>query len=294
MSLIPVYRPRSSPLHAARAGVGALFCCALALTGALYRHPLVLAATLAAVILAGVAAGVGREIRRSLLLALPLALLVAIVNPLVYAEGDTLLVRGGEFLGRRIDITLEATLYGALTGLRVVAIVVALGLLSAAVDPDELLRIFRRVSYRSALTASLANRLVPVLARDAMRMSDAARCRPQPPGRFAVVRAALTGALDRSVDVAAALEVRGYALGGRPPRRRLPWSRHDLRLLAAALAIAALAVAGAIADVAWVEPYPSFEMAWDAEVWALAAAILVLALAPFAGRRARLGIGDRT
>ena len=34
MSLIPVYRPRPSPLHAARAGVGALFCCALALIGA--------------------------------------------------------------------------------------------------------------------------------------------------------------------------------------------------------------------------------------------------------------------
>ena len=41
----------------------------------------------------------------------------------------------------------------------------------------------RRISYRSALTASLATRLVPVLARDASRMSDAARCRPQPPGR---------------------------------------------------------------------------------------------------------------
>jgi energy-coupling factor transport system permease protein len=293
MSLIPVYRPRATPLHAARAGVGALFCAALALTGALYRHPLVLAATLAAVVAAGVAAGVGREIRRSLLLALPLALLVAVVNPLVYAEGDTLLVRGGELLGRRIDITLEATLFGALTGLRLVVIVVALGLLSAAVDPDELLRIFRRVSYRSALTASLANRLVPVLARDATRMSDAARCRPHPPGRLAVLRAALTGALDRSVDVAAALEVRGYALGGRPPRRRRPWSRHDLRFLAAGLAIAALAVAGAVAGVAWVEPYPSFEMAWDGEVWALAALVPLLALAPFAGRRARLGIGGR-
>ena len=39
--------------------------------------------------------------------------------------------------------------------------------MSAAVDPDELLRMFRRVSYRSALTATLATRLVPVLARDA-------------------------------------------------------------------------------------------------------------------------------
>ena len=57
--------------------------------------------------------------------------------------------------------------------------------MSVAVDPDALLRLFRRVSYRSALTASLATRLVPVLARDATRMSDAARCRParRPSGR---------------------------------------------------------------------------------------------------------------
>jgi energy-coupling factor transport system permease protein len=292
MSLVPVYRPRPSPLHAARAGVGAAFCCALALAGALYRHPLILGATLAAIVAAGIAAGVGREIRRSLLLALPLAVLVAVVNPLVYPEGDTLLVRGGEVLGRRIDITLEATLYGALTGLRVIVIVVALGLLSAAVDPDELLRIFRRLSYRSALTASLANRLVPVLARDATRMGEAARCRPRPPGRLAVMRAALTGALDRSVDVAAALEVRGYALGGRPARRRLPWSRHDLRFAAAAVAIAVLAVTGALAGVGSVEPYPTFKMSWDAGVWSLAAAIVLLALAPFVGRAGRLGVGQ--
>jgi energy-coupling factor transport system permease protein len=290
VSLIPVYRPRPSPLHVARASVGASFCCALALVGALYRHPLVLGAALAAVVLTGIVADVGREIGRSLKLALPLALLVTIVNPLVYAEGATLLVRGGSVLGRRIDITLEALMYGALTGLRVAVCVVALGLLSAAVDPDELLRIFRRFSYRSALTASLANRLVPVLARDAARMSDAARCRPEPAGRLAVVRAALAGALDRSVDVAAALEVRGYSLGGRPPRRRRPWSRHDLRVAGAALLIAGAAVAGAIAGVGEVEPYPTLEIAWGPAVWALSAAILLLPLSPFAGRGARLGV----
>jgi energy-coupling factor transport system permease protein len=291
MSLVPVYRPKPSPLHAARAGVGAAFCCALALTGALYRHPLVLGATLAAVVGAGMAAGVGREIGRSLRLALPLALLVALINPLVYAGGETLLVRGGNVLGRRIDITLESLAYGALTGLRVVVIIAALGLLSAAVDPDELLRLFRRVSYRSALTASLANRLVPVLARDALRMSDAARCRPEPPGRLTVARAALSGALDRSVDVAAALEVRGYTLGGRPPRRRLPWSRHDLRVLAAAVGILAVALAGALAGVGGVDPYPTLELGRGPAEWALSASILVLALSPFAGGHARMGIG---
>jgi energy-coupling factor transport system permease protein len=291
MSLIPVYRSRPSALHAARASVGAVFCCALALTGALYRHPVVLGAALAAVVMGGVAAGVGREVRAALRLALPLALLLSLVNPLVYAGGETLLVRGGEFLGRRVDITLEATVAGALGGLRLVVIVAALGLLSAAVDPDELLRLSRRISYRSALTGALATRLVPVLARDAGRMGDAARCRPNPPSRLAVVRAALAGTLDRAVDVAAALEVRGYALAGRPRRRHRPWSRHDARLLAAATGIVALAIAAAAAGVGRVETYPRIEIATGPEELALSAALVALAAAPFVGRAARMGVG---
>jgi energy-coupling factor transport system permease protein len=290
MSLVPVYRSRPSALHSARAGAGAAFCGALALTGALYLHPLVLSAALGAIVLAGTAAGVGREIARSLRFALPFALLITLINPLVYPEGDTLLVRGGEILGRRIDITLEATAAGALNGMRVIVIVTAFGLMSAAVDPDQLLRMFRRVSYRSALTATLATRLVPVLARDAARMGDAARCRPNPPGRLTVARAALAGALDRAVDVAAALEVRGYSLGGRTSGRRRPWSRHDWRVGAAALLIAVTAVAGAIAGLGSVEAYPTLQIETGAAEIALSAAVLLLALAPFAGRAARMGV----
>jgi energy-coupling factor transport system permease protein len=290
MSLVPVYRSRPSALHAARAGLGASFCCALAMVGVLYKHPVVLCAAVGAVVVAGVAAGVGREVWRSLRLALPLALLVTLVNPLVYADGDTLLVRGGEVLGRRFDITLEAAVAGALGGLRVVVIVAAFGLLSAAVDPDELLRLFRRVSYRSALTGALATRLVPVLARDAGRMGDAARCRPQPPGRLAVARSALAATLDRASEVAAALEVRGYALAGRPARRRRPWSRHDVRVAAAAVSLAALAIAGVAGDLGSVETYPRVEIAASPDVLLLSAALLAIAAAPFAGRGARLGV----
>lgn len=290
MSLIPVYRSRPSALHAARAGAGSALCGVLALTGALYLHPLILSAALAAIVLTGVLAGVGREIARSLRFALPFALLIAVINPLVYPEGETLLIRGGEVLGRNIDITLEATAAGVLNGLRVVVIVTAFGLLSAAVDPDELLRLFRRVSYRSALTATLATRLVPVLARDATRMGDAARCRPHPPGRLTLARAALASTLDRAVDVAAALEVRGYSLGGRTAHRARPWSRHDWRVAAAAVVMAAGALAGAIAGVGTVEPYPSLQIETGPAELALSAGLLLVALSPFAGRAARMGV----
>ena len=108
MMLVPTYRPRASALHSARAGAGAAFCCSFALVGMLFRHPLVLAAAIGAVVLSALAAGVGREVGRSCLIALPLALLIALINPLVYQEGATLLIRGGEVLGRRIDVTLGA------------------------------------------------------------------------------------------------------------------------------------------------------------------------------------------
>ena len=291
MTLIPAYRSRPSALHTARASVGAAFCCAFALVGALYRHPLILAGAMGGILVAGVAAGVGREVGRSLRLALPFAVLVAAVNAVVYQEGATLLVRGGHFLGRRWDVTLEATLEGLMNGMRIVVLIAALGgLMSAAVDPDELLKALRRISYRSALTATLATRLVPVLARDAARMGDAARCRPHPPGRLAVVRAALAGALDRAVDVAAALEVRGYSLAGRPARRSRPVSRHDLRIGAAAFAVVAAAIAGVAAGVGQVESYPTLELALGPAEVALAGGLLSLGAAPLVGRSARLGV----
>ncbi len=290
MKFVPVYRPKPSALHSARPGVAASFCASLALVGALYQHPLVLAGALAAIWAAAAGAGVGREVLNALRVALPFALLVTVINPLVYQEGNTLLIRGGEVLGRRFDVTLEATVAGALAGVRVVVIIVALWLMSVAVDPDALLRLFRRVSYRSALTASLATRLVPVLARDATRMSDAARCRPVPPGRLAVARSTLAGALDRSVDLAAALELRGYALAGRPARRRLAWSRHDIRLTTAAVLIVALSVAGRVAGVASVDFYPLLGIDLGPPELVLAVLLMVLAAAPFAGVSARMGV----
>ena len=290
MSLVPVYRPRPSPLHAAGAGSTTALCVSLALVCALYDHPVVVLAVIAAVVGAGLVAGVGSEIARAARLSVPLALLVTLINPLVYAEGNTLLIRGGSVLGHRFDITLEALAAGGLAGLRVAAFVMPFALFAACVDPDELLRSLRRVSYRSALTAALATRLVPVLARDATRMGDAARCRPHPPGRLAVARAALSGALERAVDVAAALEVRGYSAGRRSARVHRSPSRHDVRVLAAAAIVVCAVVGGKFGGAGFVESYPRLDVTVGPAEVALSAVILMAAAVPFAGRSARLGV----
>lgn len=281
------YRRRSSPLHASRASAAIAYCAALAGCALVSDSPVVLGATLVAVIGAGIAAGVGREIGRAALVAVPLALLIAIVNPLVAREGLTVLARLGDAgpLGQ-LDITLEAVVYGAVLGLRALVVVLACALYGAAVDPDEVLRLFRRLSLRSALTATLATRMVPVLGRDARRMAEAQRCRPGPPaGRPALVRAVATGALDRAVDVAATLELRGYGSAHRPPRSLRAWSRHDAAFAASAAALVAVIVAARITGAAGFAAYPTVQIAGGVPEILLAGTLVIAAWLPFADRR---------
>jgi energy-coupling factor transport system permease protein len=216
----------------------------------------------------------------------PLVVLVALVNALVVRDGLTVFARLGELppFGR-IDLTVEALVFGLVLGARVMVVVMCCALFTAAVDPDEMLRLFRRVSFRSALTAALATRLIPVLARDARRMADARACRPCPGPRVAVLRAVATSALDRAIDVAATLEVRGYGAAGAARPARAPWSRHDLAFAAATVVVVALAVSARIAGVADFDAYPSLSAPLGAGELVFAAVLVVVALAPFLDRK---------
>jgi energy-coupling factor transport system permease protein len=281
-----IYRRRASPLHATRAAAGAAYCVVLAVVALVFEHPLVLAAVALAALGAAVGARVWREVARTARYTLPLAVLVALVNALVVRDGLTVFARLGEVAPfGRIDLTVEALVFGLVIGVRVVVIVLCCALFTAAVDPDEILRLFRRVSFRSALTAALATRLVPVLARDARRMADARACRPRPGPRVAVLRAVATSALDRAVDVAATLEVRGYGAAGAARPERAPWSRHDVAFAAAAAAFFVLAVGARLAGVADFAAYPRLSAPVGVAEAALACALVLVALVPFADRR---------
>jgi len=276
------YLRRASPLHAARASAAALYCAALVTAAFLTSHPLVLLMLVATVLAAAGACGVGARVGRSLWLSLPMGVAIVAVNALVTREGLTVLARLGDGgpLGQ-LDITLEALAFGVKEALVLVVIVAVAALASAAIDPDEVLRSMRRLSFRSALTATIATRMVPLLALDARRIGDAQRCRPQPSGRLAVMRAITANALDRSLDVAATLEVRGYGSARRPARARRPLSRHDLAFAASAVAIVALAAA-------WpthFSYYPTISGSFDAAALAHGGALALAALAPFTQRR---------
>jgi energy-coupling factor transport system permease protein len=280
-----------SALHVARPGAGAAYCAALLAAALVYDHPLVLGALAVAVLGAGALARAGAPLRRALALGAIAALPIVAVNLLVDRNGLTVFWRLGELppLGR-VDLTVEALAYGGLLALRLLVVLAATAVFAAAVDVDGLLRSARRIGSRSALTAVLAVRLVPVLARDARRLEEARRCRADhggdgPLARLAVLRAVCTGALDRATDVAATLEVRGYGVAGRPSRRRVPWSRQDLAFAASTAVLLCAAVGARAAGVAAFTATPELHAPVGPAEAALAGVLVVAALAPFAVRR---------
>jgi energy-coupling factor transport system permease protein len=94
--------------------------------------------------------------------------------------------------------------------------------------------------------------------------------------------------LDRALDVAAALEVRGYANARRPARAGRGvsgWTRHDLGFAASAVAVLGLSIGGRAAGLVRFSAYPTLSLATGIPAVALSAAIAVCALAPFADRR---------
>ncbi len=293
------YRRLASPLHATRAWVGALWIVSLTEAALILYHPLVLLALLLGVLGAGWGASVGARLSRSLRTALIVAAPIVLVNVLVSRQGLTVFARLGDLgpFGQG-NLTLEALAYGGVIALKVALLILVTSLAGLAVDPDELLRIFRRLSFRSALTATLATRMLPVLAADSQRLAEAQRTRPGGApggarGKVALISAVVGGSLDRAMDVAATLEVRGFAgpapARGRFTRRvrapRRAFSRHDLAFAASAVAVLALATAGRLAGIASFDAYPRIEMALDPGTLVLCAALLAAVLLPFCDRR---------
>ncbi len=278
------YRPRGGALQRARATAACGWFVALGLVIVLYENPLITATVLLVALVAAMRCRVLREVVLAVAVVAPLALLIALVNPIVSQQGLTVLISDLRMpLLGSIDVTREAVVYGLVLGLRALAMFAVCALYVCTVNPDELLRLLRRHSVRSAITASLAVRFVPVLARDGARLAEARSCRPgAKPGAAAVARAVFARSLDRAGDAALALETRGYALA-RPLREtRRPFRRIDQAVFASALLIAVVAATGKFAGLAGFSDYPLTRI--EAEPWdVLLALVLGLAsLAPFA------------
>jgi energy-coupling factor transport system permease protein len=299
MSIPFAYRPLPTPLHAPRASIAAAWAAAIAGAGLAFDDPVVLALLIACVLAAGALAKVGPDLSRAFRAAAIVCVPIVLVNVLVSRQGLTVFARLGSLgpFGQG-DLTLEALVYGAIVAGKVTILILVSVLASLTIDPDQLLRGLRRLTFRSALTASLAVRMIPLLAADARRLALAQRARSigaEHEGgagrlktlrsRGALLSATVGSSLERAMDVAATLELRGFARARRMPAARRPLSRHDVSFAGSAIAVAAIALAMRLGSVAAFSAYPHVHGVSAVRASAAGALIAVVALAPFLERR---------
>ena len=223
--------------------------------------------------------------------------------PELPVPGSTGIKLGGE-------VTVEAVLRAFYDGLQLATILVCVGAANALGSARRLLRSVPGALYEVGVAAVIALTFAPQLVTDAARVREAHRLRGQSRGLRSLRRLAmpvLEGALDRSVELAAAMDDRGYGrtTEAGPAARRLTgllvlggllglcvglfgllsgtsatWLGLPMLLAGSVLAAAGLHLGGRRAGRTTYRPDP-----WALPEWLVAGSGLVAAVAMFVNMR---------
>lgn len=175
------------------------------------------------------------------------ALMVFLVSPLVQHLGTHIVWTGPDLpaLGR-LDVTGEELEVALFQGVRLAAVALAFAAYALLLDHDRLIQA-AGFARRSVLAVGLATRLVPTLERDVRGLVEALRGRGVEVrglwSRARLLSPLVANSLERGLNLAEAMEARGYGRPGRTRTPRPPWTRLDQAALAAS---PALVVIGAL------------------------------------------------
>ena len=121
-------------------------------------------------------------------------------------------------------MTREELSNGLYQGLRLAAVGLAFAVYALRVDHDRLLA-GAGWARRSTVAVALATRLLPVLERDARDLRVALGAGSVELGPVRLLSPLLAGSLERGLNVAEAMEARGYGRAGRTRAPRPAWTR---------------------------------------------------------------------
>jgi len=173
-------------------------------------------------------------------------LAVVLVTPFVETIGSHSLWTGPTVpvLGQ-LDVSSEELRNGIFQGLRLAAVALAFAAYALLLDHDRLVQ-SAGFARRSVLAIALATRLVPTLERDAAGLVEALRGRGVEVsgvrGRARLLSPLLAGSLERALNLAEAMEARGYGRPGATRALRPSWSVVDRTALIAAGGLVAIGV----------------------------------------------------
>jgi energy-coupling factor transport system permease protein len=207
-----------------------------------------------------------------------LMVFIIVVNAAVVRVGETVLYSGPTLpLLGQIRITLEALAFGAGMGIRLLIIISAFCLYTYAIHPDKMLKLFHKGGNRSVLVIILSTRLFPLLVQDFQRITEVQRCRgvkldtgkwwTKAKNLLPVVSVLLLSCLERSVQLAESMYVRGYGSGSRSYYSRDLWRPRDVLILAGIIVCFSVGIYSALQGWSNYSYYPELSQITFKEVF---------------------------
>jgi energy-coupling factor transport system permease protein len=221
------YREKGTPIHRLNPLCKLLWGAGILVLALILDHPLFLLLLFISTLPFVAAAGVVKEWASFIRLSLYLCIAIIVINTLVNYNGAHILYQAPfriPVMGIP-TITLEAIVYGLAMCLRLVAIISAFAVITLTVHPDDIMlaMIKLKLPYKSVLVTSLSTRFMPTLIDDVERITDVQRSRGlelskgsllrRMKNRIAIIMPLLSNSLDRTVQVAEAMESRAFGSG---------------------------------------------------------------------------------
>lgn len=234
------YQDKDSRIHRLDARPKMVFVLALFLLSILISNIFYLA-VLFAFVMCVVVAG---KVLKATLSILRYTIFVAIFLfpfSILFGSGSHVLFTIGPLLVKE-----EAILFAVSMTFRLFLAVSAFAILTFTVHPDQSLRIMSKFGFKSMTGLSIATRMYPTIAADSGNIEDAMKARgvefdqgnliQKARARAPVMMPLLLNSMDRSMEIAEAMEARGFGAGVRTHYFDVPLSMRDKAMIALFLA----------------------------------------------------------
>ena len=224
------------------------FCTVIAFS-MFFMHPVLLVISVAGAFSYSIYLKGIRALKFNMAVLLPVMVLASLINPLFNHRGMTILC-----YVRDNPITLESIIYGLMSGMMLVCILLWFSCYNVVMTSDKFIYLFGKVIPALSLIFSMVLRFVPKFNAQVRIVSNAQKCigRDISNGNFLdkakngikIISIMVTWMLENAIDTADSMKSRGYGLTGRTAFSIFRFDNRDRIMLTILILIISIVLVG--------------------------------------------------
>ncbi|GKV57383.1 ABC transporter permease [Sporosarcina sp. NCCP-2222] len=226
-----------------------------------FNHPVFLLVGCFALVAVNLTHDRGSSMKQWLPMMVGMTLLIILVNPFINSRGTHVF-----FYFRGKQVTLEATLYGVVTSMSLLMILLLFISLNLVLNGNKILYIFSRILPKTAFLIMLSIRFVPLLKRRLTEIQDVQRLkgrtirqgsiRNRAKSGMAIMQILLAWSLEEAIETADSMKARGYGTGKRSPYNPFRLTKVDRQWLVYLFVLFIISVIGGLLGYGKIIIYP--------------------------------------